>query len=1023
MTSEVPITLRTTVVSETPVGLVSTPPGNPWTGTPYQWLVTLGVLVQNHSDPYTREPYAYNGLDVEVGDWLVFINFSFAVQIVNIASQNASEITCEVQDVDLYNLYNDPTQSGINIGPPSLPGVFDCLIVRQATDGVPIFANEPELTLPQDLIVDIQMRFRATLPTGPTGAQGATGPTGPQGATGSTGHPGSTGLTGPTGSTGPQGATGATGATGIIGPTGSTGYSGATGSTGPTGVTGPIGFTGATGPTGPIGATGLLGPQGPTGPTSDQGSTGATGATGLVGPQGATGPQGDPSTITGPTGYTGATGPLGPQGPQGAASTVTGPTGPTGPTGAIGLTGPQGNAGSTGSTGPTGATGPQGPQGEASTVTGPTGPQGHIGATGVTGATGVQGNAGATGATGQQGQTGPQGVTGPQGDSGLIGPTGATGIQGTIGATGATGATGSQGFSSSLFLYKANTTSQSNVYPGNGYVVWDNVTQINSGNIYVSHLTDNSIDIDIYLALLAATQKITLQDRNASENYQTWQISSTTSNGSGPTRWTTLSVSLLTSSGTGTSNFANDHEIFLAVTAGIVGPTGPQGSQGPTGLVGATGPQGPSGPTGSGATGATGATGPTGPQGDIGTTGATGPTGSGATGPTGPQGDIGATGLTGPAGTGDTGATGATGPTGPQGEIGTSGPTGPQGNIGATGSTGPAGDSGPTGPQGDIGPTGPTGLTGDQGATGATGIGFTGPTGPAGSGSNPWTKITSNTFAQTGDRLIVDTSSQVITVFLPNTAALGDSVQLTEGGGWTTNKPLVDPNGFTIEEQSDIVQLDVLDSTYEFIYSGNTWQLTATIGSQGPVGASGPVGPTGPTATNVTVAASQTSSTFYPVFVNTTSGDTTLNTDGDLTYNPGGNLLTVGGLLTTRTNTFQGLTNLKTYNETVASPSISAGSLALDLSSGTVFNVRVNASVTSVSFNNANLVTVGSQAAGFILILNMTGAFTVAWPNSVVWSGNTAPSLTTTAGKQDVLTFITYNAGTSWLGITTGQNF
>jgi hypothetical protein len=360
------------------------------------------------------------------------------------------------------------------------------------------------------------------------------------------------------------------------------------------------------------------------------------------------------------------------------------------------------------------------------------------------------------------------------------------------------------------------------------------------------------------------------------------------------------------------------------------------------------------------------------------------------------------------------GADGVTGPTGATGSQGSTGITGPQGATG-TGNTGP---TGPTGPQGDIGPTGPTGSSGDQGATGATGIGFTGPTGPAGSGSNPWTKITSNTFAQTGDRLIVDTSSQLITVFLPNTATLGDSVQLTEGGGWSSNKPLVDPNGFTIEYQSDTVQLDVLDSTYEFIYSGNTWQLTATIGSQGPIGASGPVGPTGPTASDVTVTATQTNSTFYPVFVNTTSGTTNLNTDGDLTYNPSGNLLTVGGILTTHTNTFQGLTNLKIYNETVSSPSINDGSLALDLSSGTVFNVRVNASVTSVSFDNSNLVTVGSQAAGFILILNMTGSF-----NAVVWPGNVAPSLTTTAGRQDVLTFITYNAGQTWLGVTTGQNF
>ena len=232
----------------------------------------------------------------------------------------------------------------------------------------------------------------------------------------------------------------------------------------------------------------------------------------------------------------------------------------------------------------------------------------HYPVVNILGATGPQGPIGASGPTGI---TGPQGVTGPSG--GPIGPTGPTGPQGqgptgNTGPTGASGATGLQGFSSSLFLYKANTASQSNTYPGNGYVVWDNVTQINSGNLYVSHLTDDGTDIDIYLALLADTQQITIQDRNVSENYQTWQISSTTSNGSGPTRWTTLAVSIVANSGTGTSNFSNNNELFLAITSGITGATGL------TGPTGATGPTGnPS--TVTGPTGPTGTTGPQGPQG------------------------------------------------------------------------------------------------------------------------------------------------------------------------------------------------------------------------------------------------------------------------------------------------------------------------------------------------------------------------------------------------------------------------
>lgn len=750
MTSEVPITLKTTVTSETPVALVSTPPGNPWTGTPYRWNIDLGVLVQNHSDPYTREPYAYNGLDVEVGDWLVFINFSFAVQIINIISQNTSTISCEVEDIDLYNLYNDPTQSGINIGPVSLPGVFDCLIVRQATDGVPIFANEPELTLPQDLIVDIQMRFRATLPTGPTGPSGLSGATGATGPTGVTGPTGATGLTGPTGATG---FTGATGATGLTGPTGATGFTGATGATGATGLTGP---------------TGSIGSQGPTG---SQGSTGATGAVGAVGGFYFYTFDSSKTTNTAPASQSfhcdspsnqsliskiwfdnediaGAD-------ISGFVSTVFNT--PATPKGFLSVRGSAGterwylqvdavnlytgyyeidvtvlsmsadpidNGDLSGfnlsRNGNTGATGPQGQQGQ----TGPTGPQGSVGATGSQGATGD------TGATGNLGPTGPQGATGLAGATGISGPQGATGFQGP---------------SSSLFLYKANTASQTNTYPGAGYISWDNTTQISSGNIFVSHLTDNGIDVDIFLELVFATQQITIQDRNDSDNYQVWQVGTNTSNGSGATRWTTLSVSLVSNSGTGSSNFTNDHELFFAITAGIIGPTGAQGPQGLLGATGATGLIGPTGATGSGATGATGITGPQGSQ--------------GTTGPTGPQGAQ-----------GNTGITGATGVTGPQGDLGATGPTG-------SGATGP---TGPQGPAGDIGSTGATGPTG-SGTTGPTG-----PTGPAGSngissGLVLYIDDAGGTSPTTGSLLLIPNSGTQTTVTTSVNAVSGTLI-----GTWTT---------------------------------------------------------------------------------------------------------------------------------------------------------------------------------------------------------------------------------------------
>jgi hypothetical protein len=173
-------------------------------------------------------------------------------------------------------------------------------------------------------------------------------------------------------------------------------------------------------------------------------------------------------------------------------------------------------------------------------------------------------------------------------------------------------------------------------------LLWNNATQISATQININHLNDDGVDIDIFLALIKTSDVIFVQDKNNSGNYQKWTVSAT------PTMqvdYIEIPVTLSTSAGTGTTGFANNHQIIVAiVSTGVVGPTG---ATGPIGATGATGPQGVTGNAG-----ATGATGPTGPIGATGTASTVaGPTG--ATGPAGTNGAVGATGPTGP-----TGATG-----------------------------------------------------------------------------------------------------------------------------------------------------------------------------------------------------------------------------------------------------------------------------------------------------------------------------------------------------------------------------
>jgi hypothetical protein len=123
--------------------------------------------------------------------------------------------------------------------------------------------------------------------------------------------------------------------------------------------------------------------------------------------------------------------------------------------------------------------------------------------------------------------------------------------------------------------------------------MWNNATQISSTILYVSHLTRDSIDIDVFLALIKTGDSLIIQDENNSNNYQKWAVSATPS--ITPNSYVSIPVTYVG----GGYSFSNGHDIiFVPLSIGIAGP---QGFQGPSGPQGETGPQGfsyPVNPTG-----------------------------------------------------------------------------------------------------------------------------------------------------------------------------------------------------------------------------------------------------------------------------------------------------------------------------------------------------------------------------------------------------------------------------------------
>ena len=105
---------------------------------------------------------------------------------------------------------------------------------------------------------------------------------------------------------------------------------------------------------------------------------------------------------------------------------------------------------------------------------------------------------------------------------------------------------------------------------------------------------------------------------------------------------------------------------------------------------------------------------------------------------------------------------------------------------------------------------------------------------------------------------------------------------------------------------------------------------------------------------------------------------------------------------------------IKNYVETPYSAN-SSTAITIDLTNGTfqIITLTGNATITMPT---------AVSGKSFIMLLKQdaTGSRTVTW-STVAWPGGTAPTITSTASKQDIYSF--YSDGSKWYGTTVGQNY
>jgi hypothetical protein len=144
----------------------------------------------------------------------------------------------------------------------------------------------------------------------------------------------------------------------------------------------------------------------------------------------------------------------------------------------------------------------------------------------------------------------------------------------------------------------------------------------------------------------------------------------------------------------------------------------------------------------------------------------------------------------------------------------------------------------------------------------------------------------------------------------------------------------------------------------------------------------------------------------------------------------------IGTSLTTAADWESGITDFSTITGTGAAVLGTAPSITLPTvtdyietpysanSSTAITLALTNGTVQIITLTGNATITMPTAVSGksFIIFLKQdaTGSRTVTW-STVKWPGGTAPTITSTASKQDIYSF--FSDGTNWYGVTVGQNY
>ena len=120
---------------------------------PYRWELVATVTAQTHGSHLTRKDFQYNGLDVQVGDWIAGATTGTCVRVISISAKTSTTFTAIVEDWLRYNTFRSSIGAGIF-------GTGPAVVFQLNENGHPMLDPVPTSITSNDFYLNINSRFQ-----------------------------------------------------------------------------------------------------------------------------------------------------------------------------------------------------------------------------------------------------------------------------------------------------------------------------------------------------------------------------------------------------------------------------------------------------------------------------------------------------------------------------------------------------------------------------------------------------------------------------------------------------------------------------------------------------------------------------------------------------------------------------------------------------------------------------------------------------------------------------------------------